>query len=251
MKIDYNPFSLKGKTILITGASSGIGKTTAIECSKMGALVVITGRDENRLQETYEQLEGQGHLKFETELNEEEQLNILASKLPTLDGIVHSAGMVKTLPFQFINRADLTMILNVNFMAPVLLSQKLIKAKKLNKESSVVFISSIEGPVITHMGNSMYSASKGAISAIVKSMALELASKKIRVNSVLPGMTSTSLIHTDAVTEEQLKIELERYPLKRYGKPEEIAFAIIYLLSDASAWVTGTNLIIDGGFTLI
>jgi NAD(P)-dependent dehydrogenase (short-subunit alcohol dehydrogenase family) len=250
MTINYNPYSLEGKVILITGASSGIGKTTAIECSKMGAKLVITGRDENRLQKTFEQLEGQGHLKFAGQLNEEIQLNNLVSNLSHLDGIVYSAGTVKTLPFQFINRADLTMIMDINFVSPVLLSQKLIKAKKIKYEGSVVFISSIEGPVISHIGNSMYSASKGAISAIVKSMALEFASKKIRVNSVCPGMTKTPLIHTDAITVEQLESELERYPLKRYGKPEEIAFAIIYLLSDASAWVTGTNLIIDGGFTL-
>lgn len=246
----YNPFSLEGKTIMITGASSGIGKTTAIECSKMGAKVVITGRDQKRLQETYKKLVGHGHLYIEADLIEESHLNNLVGNLPQLDGILFSAGLVKTLPFQFINRADLTMILNINFMAPVLLSQKLIKAKKIKSEGSIVFISSIEGPIITHIGNSMYSASKGAISAVVKSMALELASKKVRVNSVCPGMIKTSLIHTDAITEEQLESELKRYPLKRYGEPEEIAFAAIYLLSGASSWITGTNLVIDGGFTL-
>jgi NAD(P)-dependent dehydrogenase (short-subunit alcohol dehydrogenase family) len=250
MTVQYNPYSLEGKTILITGASSGIGKATAIECSRLGAKVVITGRNETRLEETLNLMEGNGHLKFAADLNEEDQLNNLVSNLPQLDGLVNSAGMVKTLPFQYINRIDLTSILDINFMVPVLLSQKLIKVKKIKIEGSIVFISSIEGPVITHIGNSMYAASKGAISAVVKSMALELASKKTRVNSVCPGMTKTSLIQTDSITEEQLESELNRYPLKRYGKPEEIAYAVIYLLSDASAWVTGTNLIIDGGFTL-
>jgi NAD(P)-dependent dehydrogenase (short-subunit alcohol dehydrogenase family) len=251
MTTSYNPFSLSGKTILITGASSGIGKATAIECSKMGAKVIITGRNIEKLDITFENLEGKGHRRFVAELCVEDELTALVESMPEIDGLVNVAGMVKTLPFQFVNRADLSTVFDINFMVPVLLSQKLIKAKKLNKESSVVFFSSIEGPVITHVGNSMYAASKGAVSAVVKSMALELASKKIRVNAVLPGMTKTSLIHTNSITSEQLESEIKRYPLKRVGTPEEIAYAVIYLLSDASAWVTGTNLIIDGGFTLL
>jgi NAD(P)-dependent dehydrogenase (short-subunit alcohol dehydrogenase family) len=251
MTTSYNPFSLSGKTILITGASSGIGKATAIECSKMGAMVVITGRNTEKLDTTFENLEGTGHRKFVADLCVEDELTALVESMPEIDGLVNVAGMVKTLPFQFINRADLSTVFDINFMVPVLLSQKLIKTKKLNKESSIVFFSSIEGPVITHVGNSMYAASKGAVSAVVKSMALELASRKIRVNAVLPGMTKTSLIHTNSITDEQLESEVKRYPMKRYGQPEEIAFAVIYLLSDASTWVTGTNLIIDGGFTLL
>lgn len=251
MNTAYNPFSLSGKTILITGASSGIGQATAIECSRMGASLLITGRDSQRLIETFEQLEGKDHRKFAIDLNKEDDLNELINDLPKLDGIVHSAGVAKTLPFQFINRDDLTTIFDINFMAPVLLSQKLIKAKKISKESSVVFLSSIDGPLIAHVGNSMYAASKGALSAMVKTMALELASKKIRVNCVYPGMIDTPLIHRDDITEEQLAMELKKYPIRRYGKPEEVAYAIIYLLSDASTWVTGTNIIMDGGFTLI
>jgi len=247
----YNPYSLKGKTILITGASSGIGQATAIECSKMGAIVLITGRNEERLNGTFKRLEGSGHLKFTADLSIENELESIINDLPKLDGLVNVAGMVKTLPFQFINRDELTKVFDINFTAPTLLSQKLIKAKKLNKGCSVVFISSIDGPGIAHVGNSMYAASKGALSAIVKTIALELAIKKIRVNSILPGMVDTPLIHDGNITEEQLDIELKKYPLKRYGKPNDIAFAVIYLLSDASAWVTGTNLIIDGGFTLI
>lgn len=246
-----NPFSLSGKTILITGSSSGIGQATAIECSKMGARIIITGRNEQKLNHTFEKLEGNGHRKFIANLCLEEDLNILVNKVTEINGIVHSAGIVKTLPFHFLNRKDLYTIFDINFMAPVLLSQKLIKSKKLDKEGSIVFFSSIEGPIVTHIGNSMYAASKGAVSAVVKSMALELALKKIRVNAVLPGMTKTSLIHTDAITAEQVELEIKRYPLKRYGTPEEIAYAVIYLLSDASSWVTGTNLVIDGGFTLL
>jgi len=250
MTTPYNPFTLTGKKILVTGASSGIGKATAIECSRLGATVIITGRNMQQLNDTYDQLEGEGHLKFIADLIQEEDTINLVKLLPEINGMVNVAGMVKTLPFKFVNKKELSSVFDINFTAPVLLSQKLIKAKKLAKESSLVFISSIEGPVITHIGNSMYAASKGALSAMVKSMALELAVKRIRVNAVLPGMTKTPIIQTEAITEEQLETELKLYPLKRLGKPEEIAYAIIYLLSDASAWVTGTNLIIDGGFTL-
>jgi NAD(P)-dependent dehydrogenase (short-subunit alcohol dehydrogenase family) len=246
-----NPFSLSEKKILITGASSGIGKATAIECSKMGATIIITGRNQERLNQTYQQLSGKGHSQYVADLCLEDDLNMLSMNIPEINGLVNAAGIVKTLPFQFINREDLSSIFDINFMAPVLLTQKLVKAKKLDKESSIVYISSIDGPVIAHVGNSMYAASKGALSAMVRTMALDLATKKIRVNSIFPGMIDTPLIHQDDITEEQLSQELKKYPLRRYGEPEEIAYGAIYLLSEASKWVTGTNLIIDGGFTLI
>jgi len=247
----YNPFSLSNKIILVTGASSGIGKSIAIECSKMGASLVITGRNEDRLNQTFEQLGGANHKKITCDLYSEENIKELANQLPVLNGIVHAAGIGKTLPFQFISSTALNNIFEVNFIAPVLLSQTLIKTKKISKEASIVFISSIDGPVTTHVGNSMYAASKGAITAIAKNMAVDLASKKIRVNCILPGMTETPLIHRGDITQEQLELDMQLYPLKRYGKPEEIAYAAIYFLSDASAWTTGANLIVDGGFTLL
>lgn len=246
----YNPFSLEGKTILITGASSGIGKSTAIECSKLGARVIITARNESRLTETLMLLNGIGHDKVVCDFNDEADLANLAENLPEINGLVNSAGIVKTLPFQFINKEVLTNVFETNFFAPVILTQKLVKSKKLIKGSSVVFISSIDGPVIAHPGNSIYSATKGAITSIVKNMALDLASKNIRVNCVLPGMTETPLINIDTISTEQLDEDRKKYPLRRYGRPEEIGFAAIYLLSDASNWVTGLNLIVDGGFTL-
>lgn len=247
----YNPFSLDGKTILITGASSGIGQATAIECSKLGAKVIITGRNEERLAKTYSQLYGDGHFMSSLNLNNDSDLSNFILKLPDLDGLVNAAGIVKTLPFPFVNKNELSNIFEINFFVPVLLSQKLIKTKKLKKESSLVFISSIEGTETSHIGNSMYSASKGAISAMARNMAVDLAAKKIRVNCVSPGMIETPLIDAGTFTKEQREADMKLYPLKRYGKPEEIAYAIIYLLSDASSWTTGSNLIIDGGFTLL
>jgi len=247
----YNPFSLEGKIILVTGASSGIGKAIALECSKMGASVVITGRNEKHLNQTFELLEGCNHKKIICDLSTEKSINVFSEQLSNLNGIVYSAGIVKTLPFQFISSNEINNIFDINFFAPVLLSQKLIKTKKISKDASIVFISSIDGPITVHAGNSIYAASKGAITAMAKNMAVDLAPKKIRVNCILPGMTETPLIHTRDITQEQLDIDMKLYPLKRYGKPEEIAYAAVYFLSDASAWTTGANLIIDGGFTLL
>lgn len=246
----YNPYSLEGKTILVTGASSGIGRTTAIECSKMGAQMIITARNEERLKETLSALEGEGHKMLLADLGNEEDLDKLVSELPKLDGIVNNAGFTKTLPLQFVKREQLAEVLNVNTVAPILLLHKIVKKKLLNNESSVVFTSSIAGLGLTAPGNSMYTSSKGAISAYIKNAALELAPKKIRVNAVCPGMVKTSIMELGTVTASQLEEDEKKYPLGRYGEPRDIALSIIYLLSNASAWVTGTNMVIDGGISL-
>ena len=246
-----NPFSLGGKTIFVTGASSGIGKATAIECSKMGARMIISGRDENRLNDTFAQLQGKEHYQILADLNEEEGINKIVNNLVVIDGIVHCAGIAKPLPFQFINNSVIEEVLRVNFIAPTLLSQQLIKSKKLQKNSSIVFVSSISGIICSSVGGSVYSASKGAVNGLVKGMALDLAPKGIRVNCVLPGMIDTNIFNNSSVTQEQLNQDRKRYPLGRYGLPEEVAYAAIYLLSDASIWMTGSNIVIDGGYTLI
>ena len=249
--MSYNPYSLEGKTILVTGASSGIGKATAIECSKLGARVIITGRDEARLQQTLSSLEGEGHVVIAAGLGEDDGIRFLVERVPVLNGIVHAAGISDTVLFQFLKKERLENIFNINFFAPVVLSQLLLKKKLLRKGGSIVFLSSIDGPITAHIGNSMYSATKGALSARMRNMSIELASKGIRVNAVLPGMTETPLIHNDDITQEQLNKDMELYPLKRYADPREIAWAIIYLLSDASTFTIGANLVVDGGFTVL
>ena len=249
--MSYNPYSLEGKTILVTGASSGIGKATAIECSKLGARVVITGRDEARVQQTLSSLEGEGHVVITADLGEDDGIRFLVERVPVLNGIVHAAGISDTVLFQFLKKERLENIFNINFFAPVVLSQLLLKKKLLQKGGSIVFLSSIDGPVTAHIGNSMYSATKGALSAMMQNMSIELASKGIRVNAVLPGMTETPLIHNDDITQEQLNKDMELYPLKRYADPREIAWAIIYLLSDASTFTIGASLVVDGGFTIL
>ena len=247
----YNPFSLENKTILVTGASSGIGRAIAIECSKMGASVILTARNEARLQETLSQMQGDNHSMIVADISNPEDLSLLVEKNPVLDGVVHCAGLVKTVPFQFVTADSLTEIMSVNFTAPTLLSAQLVKKKKLAKNASIVFISSTSGSLCVWAGNSIYSASKTAINGMMKNMALDLAPKGIRVNSVNPAMVETHILDADTISSEQIEEDKKRYPLKRYGRPEEIAYSVIYLLSDASQWTTGTSLIIDGGYTLL
>ena len=252
MSGNYNPFTLENKTILVTGASSGIGRATAIECSKMGAKLVITGRNEERLQETFGQLEGEGHVQVIAELTDSADVKRLVDVCPELHGVVLCAGRGMTLPFQFCTREKFNSVFDVNFFAPVELLRLCVKSKKLTKSASVVVVSSIGGAPggrFTY-GNAVYGMSKAAIWSLMKYAARELSAKMIRVNSVNPGMVETPLIHSGAITEEQHKADMERCPLKRYGEPIDIAHGIIYLLSDASSWVTGHSLVIDGGVTI-
>lgn len=247
----YNPFTLENKTILVTGASSGIGKATAIECSKLGAKVVVTGRNEEHLNQTLAELEGEGHMAIVADLASDEGVNTLVEKSPKIDGLVNNAGATVTVPVQFINRENLEGLLQVNTVAPILLFQRLMKAKKLGKGASVVFTASISGLCCAGLGNSLYSTSKAAIGGFVKNAALELAGKNIRVNAVCPGMIDTHILDAGIVGADDLERERQKYPMKRFGKPEEVAWSIIYLLSNASSFTTGSMLVMDGGFTLL
>lgn len=246
-----NPFSLAGKTLLVTGASSGIGQSIAIECSKMGATVIMVARNQERLSQTLTQMAGEGHQIFCADLTIEEEIDKLVADLPVLNGVVHCAGIGSHVPFKFVNKAKLDEVFAVNYFAPTLLSQKLLKAKKISKQSSIVFISSISGNCIASSASSIYCSTKAAVGGLVKAMAVDLAPQGIRVNSVSPGAIRTAIFDSGEISEEQLKEEEQRYLLKRLGKPEEIAYATIYLLSDASAWTTGTNMVVDGGYTTL
>lgn len=248
--MNYNPFSIEGKTILITGANSGIGMATAIECSKMGAKVVITARNEERLKRTLNMLEGTGHAMIIADLSDSEQLDYLVDQLPDIQGLVNNAGITETCPTQFIKREKLEKVLEVNTIAPILLTQKVLKKKKVGKGGSIVFTCSISGTSVCGGGNVLYSVSKGAVRGFVMNAALDLAAKGIRVNEVCPGMINTHILDAGTISKEQLAVETQRYPMKRFGVPKEVAHGIIYLLSDASSFVTGSDIVIDGGFTL-
>lgn len=243
----YNPFSLSGKSILVTGASSGIGRATAVECSKMGAVCIITGRNAERLQETFDALEGTGHQLLTADLTEQTDIEKLVAQLPPLDGAVLCAGIGMTVPVQFATREKFDKIFNTNFFSQSELIRLLYKKKVLKSGASVVVIASIGGITSFNYGNGIYGASKAALNSYMKYCAFEFAARKIRVNSICPGMVETPLIVRSAITDEQNKQYIAKYPLKRLGTPEEIAYGAIYLLSDASAWVTGTSLFIEGG----
>ena len=248
----FNPFSLHGKTILVTGASSGIGQETAIACSKMGARVIVTARNPERLKETFDQLDVQtdGHMQLFADLTSQEDVEQLIASLPALDGAVLCAGNSTTLPLQFGSREKFDEMFDVNFFAPVELLRLMYKKKVLQKGASVVMIASIGGTHSFMPGNGVYGASKAALNSVMKYAAREYSSRKIRVNSICPGMVDTPLIHRGTITEEQLAEDAKKYPLGRYGCPEDIANGAIYLLSDASSWLTGHDLVIDGGFLI-
>lgn len=245
----YNPFSLERKTILVTGASSGIGRATAIECSKMGASVIMTARNEEKLNETLQQMESTNHKIIVADLATDSGVDALCTECPVIDGLVNNAGISRPLPVSFVNREKMDEIFPINMESPILLFTKLLKLKKLSKGSSTVFTSSINGVMGGGNAESLYSATKGALSGFVKSAALDLAQKNIRVNCVCPGMIETEIFSSGTISSEQLKMNADNYPLKRHGKAQEVAWAIIYLLSDASSFITGSNLIIDGGIS--
>lgn len=234
----------------MTGASSGIGRSIAVECSKMGANVIITARNKIRLNETYELLEGNDHQQFCAELTNMEDLQSLVQSLPKLDGFVSNAGIVKPQILQMSKVEDINNMFKINTLVPVYLTRMLVQDKKLNKSGSLVYISSINGNNCSSFGSSIYAASKSALTGFIKGVSLELASRNIRVNSINPGMIETDLFNDSSIGSEELDKDKLKYPLKRYGKPEEVAYAAVYLLSDATIWMTGSSLIIDGGFTL-
>lgn len=249
---NYNPFTLEGKTILVTGASSGIGRAAATECSKAGAKVIITARNEERLKETHSQLADKENQPFwiVADMQKDEDIRSLVDQLPMLDGVICNAGISINVPIAFIDREKIQQVLDVNTIAPILLTRQLIKKKKVAKGGSIVFTSSISGNNTVTVAHEMYSTSKTAITGFMRNAALDLAVKGIRCNAVHPGMINTPMVHSGKYSEEQLQKDMENYPLHRFGEPRDVAYAMIYLLSDAAAWVTGHSLVIDGGLTL-
>ncbi len=243
----FNPFSLEEKTILVTGASSGIGRTTAVLCSKMGAKVVITARNEERLKETLSMMEGNGNFYIVADFTNEIDIKNLTDKLPLLDGVVHNAGVGNRVLCKAVKEIDIDNVFTPNVKGPILLQKYLLKQKKVKNEGSIVFIAS-RAPYAPSIGNAIYAASKGAILGYAQVLALEVAPRKIRVNSILPAMVWTELIAKDAEFMGVDYNELQKkYPLQRYGKPEDVANLVIYLLSDASSWMTGSAIDLTGG----
>lgn len=233
------------KTILVTGASSGIGRAIAIACSKNGNTVVLTGRNMARLEETRAQMAGEGHLIIPADLTDEMQRRSLAEQVHILNGVVHCAGIGSRVLCKMLEQDDVHHVMDANFTAPVLLQTALLQEKKIAAGSSVVFIASAAA-TMPSMGNAIYSASKGALISYAKCLALELAPRMIRVNCISPAMVWTDLALVGA-TEEELHESEQAYPLKRYAQPEDIAPMAVYLLSDEASWITGSNYELTGG----
>lgn len=245
-----NPFSLEGKTILVTGSSSNIGRKIAIRCAEMGAKIIVVARDEERMKATVADLAGNGHQYYAVDLSNAESIANLAEVLPVLDGVVLCAARFDSTPVKNIKRELVQDMFNTNTFANFDLIQKLLKKKKINKGGSIVFISSVAS-MRPYKANSLYSATKGAINSFSKVLATELGSQKIRVNCLHPGIVRREEgIREGALTAEQQRQEMERFPLGM-GETDDIAYASIYLLSDVAKWVTGIDLIVDGGQSLI
>ncbi len=242
-------FSLIGKTILIVGGSRGIGRATAIQCSKAGGRMIIISRKMESLEKTLSLLDGGFNTAIPLDITDIESVSSTIPALPNLDGVVMCAGIGAMKPFLFSNRSDFEKVFDLNFFSTIEFLRLIIRHNKINKDGSVVFVSSIGGVFNHNVGNSIYGTSKAALNSIMKYCAIELAPKRIRVNCVNPGMIKTEFNNPDILTEEQLKNDIEKYPLKRIGEPEDVANAILFLLSDASSWITGTSLVVDGGLT--
>lgn len=237
---------------MVTGAGSGIGRTTSILCSKMNARLVLVDINESALKETIGLLHAPelDHQYYPVDLCDEKAIDDMVKNIPVLDGCSNNAGVTKLVPIQFITAEEVESIHKINLLAPMLLTRYLVKRKKLQKNSSIVFTASAGGVFCASIGNAIYATSKCGVDAYMRTAALELAPKGIRCNSVNPGMVETPLINRGQVSPEQHEKDKENYPLGRYGQPDDIGLAIIFLLSDASSWITGTALKIDGGFTL-
>lgn len=245
-----NPFSLAGKTVLVTGASSGIGRAVAVECAKMGAAVVATGRNEERLRQLKELMPEAAITTVAADITDGESLSALVDAGPSWDGVVLCAGVNRLCPVQMASRKQLDTIFETNFFAQVELIRLLLKKKKVNKGASIVAMSSIGGNAAFSSGQGAYGASKAALLSWIKTAAKELAPRGIRANCICPGHIETPMNDHLGLTDGQLEEYQKTIPLGRFGKAEDVANGAVYLLSDAAAWVTGTALTIDGGTTL-
>lgn len=248
MDASTDAFSLVGKRILVTGASSGIGRQTAISCADMGAQLVITGRNAERLAATYQALQGSGHLAVAADLTQPEDLSNLVAQAGPLNGVVHAAGISKLVPLRMLKQTHLDEMFAHNAYGPLLLTKELLAKRKLQPDGSIVFISA----VASHIGplaSSAYSASKGALLGAMRSLGLEVAKQGIRANCIAPGYVRTPMLNGLVSGGVDVEAFANLAPLGM-GEPQDVAYAAVFYLSDASRWITRNYFIVDGGLTV-
>ncbi len=243
-----NLLSLQGKHILLTGASSGMGKVFAQMIAAQGAKLSLLARNEERLHQTLETMDGDGHEIFVCDLTNEDMLKDVVSKIDKLDGIVLCAGINDFVPLKFIKQSNISKMFQTNFFSHLILVQMLVKKKLVNKNASIVFISSLSS-MLGVQGTLLYASSKAAINSAVRVMASELANLKIRVNAICPGIVKTEMLSNTNINEDTFTKQESQYPLG-LGTANDVGNAVLFHLSDLSRWLTGQCMILDGGFTL-
>lgn len=250
----FKPFSLEKKTIIVTGASSGIGRQCAIDCSKMGAKVILIGRNQKRLDETLSMLDNNIHQTYSYDLTQIDGIKKLVNEIVysngKINGLIHAAGIEITKPLKLLEPNDYEVIYRTNNLSGFELVRQLSSIKNMDKGGSIIFISSITA-IIGRAGVAAYAASKGALISATRSYALELAKRNIRINCISPGTILTPMMqnYLKDIDEESYKKRVEGFPLG-LGETTDISLASIFLLSNASRWITGQNFIIDGGYTI-
>lgn len=249
-----NPFTLTGKRILVTGASSGIGRQIAVSCAHMGATIIGVGRDEARIRETQKILDqiGSGHQMVSAELTDPAGRDALVAALGDLQvqGVAHVAGISRLMPVRMFTEKHMRELQAINVEAPMLLTQALLKRTLVADGGSILFMASIAAHIGVP-GVAMYSGTKAALIAMMRCLAMEVIKRKIRVNCLSPSLVETPLFAAMVLQSGSISMEEKRddHPLG-FGRPEDIANASIFFLSDASSWVTGTTLVMDGGLTV-
>ena len=243
-----DPFSLEGRRILVTGASSGLGRAIATACAKRGASVVLAGRDVARLDETRGALAGSGHHSVSADLVDADGRDRVVAECGAVDGVVHSAGVSRLSPIRMANAQHLADVWRINYEAPVLLTQKLLAKNQVKASGSILFLSSIAA-FIGVAGVGVYSGTKAALIATMRCLAMEVVKRGIRVNCLAPALVETPLLAATETVVANMDEQKAAYPLG-FGKPDDVANAAVFYLSPASRWITGTTLVMDGGLTI-
>jgi NAD(P)-dependent dehydrogenase (short-subunit alcohol dehydrogenase family) len=248
-----NPLDMTGRRVLVTGASSGIGRDTALLLSTLGATLILVGRDEGRLDASLQSLTGTGHqvevFDLSNVLGIPAWIKGIATASGPLSGLVHSAGMTGTSPLRFQTPEEVSTMFKVNVESAFALAKGFRQKGVCLNPASLVFLSSVAG-LTGVAGKSAYGASKAALVSLAASLALELARDGIRVNCVAPGWVETEMTRSDSknLTPEQYEVLKQRH-LLGLGQPRDVAHAIAFLLADTARWITGTTLVVDGGYT--